>query len=526
MHRTLLLPGLIQHSILILFLVICGLPSGSVRATSSWRPTNAPDFAAIDTYIDEQMHGQHIPGLALGIVKGDQIVYLKGFGVSNPTGEHMTPQTPLSIGSLTKSFTALAIMQLVEAGQLDLDASVQRYLPWFRVADPAVSAQITLRHLLNHASGLPRTLETQYENRADEGADTLEWRLRSLSTTTLEQPLGTYGYSNAGYQVLAMVIQQVTGQSYEAYVRQHIFAPLALQQSFASLREARQHGMASGYHYWFGVPVASDLPTYRVGPGNGGLFASAEDMSHYLIAHLNQGRSGTTALLSPAGMAELHRPAVPRTPAPGWYAMGWSVQTMDGGTTLAHSGQSYNYLAKMMLVPEEQWGVVVMQNAQYTVRFISGDSGQDSIADGVVSLLRGKQPPSPQNNTIFLLIYGGFALLIVTQILAIARSVLVLRRWSARPELHPRRWVEMLWRVGLPLTLNFGWAAVTLIILPLSVGQEVVYQTPDLSYTLLASGVVALIWGSVRVYWLYRTLHKRNTAHRARLPDPPNLVQN
>ena len=87
------------------------------------------------------MRRLHIPGVSLAIVEGDRIVHLRGFGKARPGGEAPTPQTPFFIGSLTKSFTALAVMQLVEAGKIELDAPVQRYLPWFRVADPAGSAR-------------------------------------------------------------------------------------------------------------------------------------------------------------------------------------------------------------------------------------------------------------------------------------------------------------------------------------------------------------------------------------------------
>src|SRR6266545_6385101 len=109
------------------------LPSVSTGAVSS--TNNSPDFAAIDDYIAAEMQAQRIPGLALGIVQGDQIVHLKGFGVADTSGAVVTPQTPFQIGKVSKAFTALAVMQLVEAGKLDLDTPVQGYLPWFRVAD-------------------------------------------------------------------------------------------------------------------------------------------------------------------------------------------------------------------------------------------------------------------------------------------------------------------------------------------------------------------------------------------------------
>lgn len=114
---------------------------------------------AIDAYVEQQMRRLNIPGASLAIVEGDQIVRLRGFAHGSsrtrPGGEAPTPQTPFILGSTVKSITALAVMQLVEAGKVELDAPIQRYLPWFRVADPQASAQMTVRHLLNQTSGLP-----------------------------------------------------------------------------------------------------------------------------------------------------------------------------------------------------------------------------------------------------------------------------------------------------------------------------------------------------------------------------------
>ena len=115
------------------------------------------DIAAIDAYLETAMAVAHIPGLALGIVQNDRIVHLRGFGTADPTGRPVTPQTPFILGSVSKSFTALAVTQLIEAGRLELDTPVQRYLPWFRVADASASSQITVGHLLSHTSGLSRS---------------------------------------------------------------------------------------------------------------------------------------------------------------------------------------------------------------------------------------------------------------------------------------------------------------------------------------------------------------------------------
>src|SRR5947207_4315974 len=145
----------------------------SAAATTS---SNEPDIASIDAFVSSQMQADHIPGVALGLVHNDQVMHLRGFGSADQSGRAVTPQTPFILGSVSKSFTALAIMQLVEAGKIELDAPVQRYLPWFRVADPVASARITVRHLLSHTSGIP---SSGYACAADEVTMTLEQYVRS-----------------------------------------------------------------------------------------------------------------------------------------------------------------------------------------------------------------------------------------------------------------------------------------------------------------------------------------------------------
>jgi CubicO group peptidase (beta-lactamase class C family) len=141
-----------------LVLLAFGATGPPTAAAASAPGAGTPDLAAIDRYVEAHRQATRLPGLALCIVHGDQVVHLRGFGHADPSGRPVTPQTPFLLASTTKSFTALAVMQLVEAGKVDLDAPVQRYLPWFRLADPAASARITVRHLLNHTSGLATRL--------------------------------------------------------------------------------------------------------------------------------------------------------------------------------------------------------------------------------------------------------------------------------------------------------------------------------------------------------------------------------
>ena len=164
MNRALIRGNVLPAIALACLVLALGL--STAPAVGAPRP-DAPDFAAIDAYVQAEMQAARVPGLALGIVHGDQIVHLQGFGIADPSGRPVTPQTPFIIGSTTKSMTAVAMMQLVEAGKVELDAPVQRYLPWFRVADAEASARITIRHLLNHTSGLPTTPNGEFVTSAD-----------------------------------------------------------------------------------------------------------------------------------------------------------------------------------------------------------------------------------------------------------------------------------------------------------------------------------------------------------------------
>jgi CubicO group peptidase (beta-lactamase class C family) len=457
---------------------------------------STPDFAAIDRYVEQERQATNMPGLAVGIVQGDQVAHLKGFGVADLSGRLVTPQTPFIIGSLTKSFTALAIMQLVEAGKVDLDAPVQRYLPWFRVADEQASARIIVRHLLNQTSGLPTMPGNLYLRNRDVSASALENEVRAVRTISLTYPPGTtYQYCNLNFSTLGLIVQTVTGETYEQYVQEHILAPLDMHNSFVSPDEAKRNGLTTGYQFWFGRPVPIDEPYNRAGVPAGYISASAEDMAHYLIAQLNGGRYSDATLLSEAGIAELHRPAAPLgSLSGGAYAMGWVVSELNGVPTVWHEGSTDAFKANMILVPEGHWGIVVLQNG------VNELQGQriDAIATGVMSLLVGRQPPptpSEPSLMIFWIVLG----VCVLQLLGIARSVVLLRRWRAQPERRPRGAVGVGLRVGLPLALNLLWALVCLMVLPQ------LFEIPfsflvlvDLGVVVLASGAVALVWGILR----------------------------
>jgi CubicO group peptidase (beta-lactamase class C family) len=465
-----------------------------------------PEFAAIERFVQKEMAAQRIPGLALGIVKGDRIAYMRGFGKADESGRAVTPQTPFIIGSVSKSFTALAIMQLVEAGKVELDAPVQRYLPWFRVADEEASAEITVRHLLNQTSGLSTKTGRSFQGSGDTSDGALETAVRKLGSAELTAPVGEkHQYSTINYSVLGLIVQTVAGRSYESYVQTQIFDPLQMRDSFTSEAAAEQDGLATGYNYWFGRPRAADLPYNRRLIPAGYLISSAEDMTHHLIAQLNGGRYRAASVLSPAGVDELHQPGAP-TPKTGTsYAMGWFVGPINKIPAIYHQGEVPNFHANAVLVPESRTGVIVLMNAQNNVDLFSVDR-MATISEGVTSLLEGREPSPPPSRIISFLIYAVLFGVIVLQVRGMTRSVVDLRGGRVRGGR-----VGPWWRIGLSLAVSLAWALLVLVLLPKQFGvslRVLAQGFPDLAYILIISAVVALAWGPVRAIWAYSTLRK------------------
>ncbi len=247
-------------------------------------PTN-DTYDAIDAYVEKQRRRLKVPGAMLAIVEGDQIVHRRGFGRARPRGEVPSAHTPFFIGSLTKSITATAVMQLVQAGKIELDGPVQRYIPWFCVADPKASARMTVRHLLNQTSGLPESCGNIPLSNFDNRPDATERQARALASVKVNWPSGTAcEYCNMNYNLLGLVVEATSGQRYADYIREHILSPLGMAHTYASRAEARQNGLAMGHAYWFGVPFPApntrtpqclqlvvQPPVHRFRDGRGGI---------------------------------------------------------------------------------------------------------------------------------------------------------------------------------------------------------------------------------------------------------------
>jgi CubicO group peptidase (beta-lactamase class C family) len=493
----------------VLALVVLGIAQVPATAADA-QSANTPDFDAIDRYVKEEMEADRVPGLALAIVRGDEVVHTRGFGTTGPEGRPVTPRTSFVLGSMSKSFTALAIMQLVEKGKVELDAPVQRYLPWFRAASPQASASITVRHLLNQTSGLPENA-----SRARSADSTLEAHVRALGDVELMHPPGAaYEYSSPNYQVLGMIVQEVSGQPFGEYVQNNIFDPLGMDDSFVSQAEAQRAGtMASGHRYLFGWPFVVDLPYEEGRLPSASLISSSEDMARFLIAHLNEGRYEQSAVVSPDGMAELHRPAAKSEDGYS-YAMGWRVGPIDGVPAVHHGGTLPHFRGKMVLLREEEWGVVVLTNASSFV----GSPTSHRVADGVAGMLVGQDPDETSLGLerLYLLITLGMLLITFNQV----KGIFTLGRWRARLARQASEGPGLLRRVALPMALEMAWPLLLLIGLPRLLGipwSALVLFWPDVGYWAILIALVGLGVGSLKAALAFAVLRRGASALAARI---------
>lgn len=340
------------------------------------QPGNSSVGEAIDAFTERRIRELNVPGAAIAVVRNDRIEHLKGYGIADSSGRPVTPQTPFHIASLSKAFTAAAITRLVETGQVALDAPVKKYLPWFRVADGQASDAITIRHLLHHTSGLSgydgdiRNLDTVQSEQA------LEASIRALSGARLNHKPGEqYEYSNTNYDILGLVVQEVSGRTFDAFIEQELFTPLDMRRSYTSLHAARANGATSAYYITAGVPVVADaiVPVSRATGPSAGFASTAEDLSNWLMMHLNGGQFRGRRVIAPSSLALLHTPGI-TVGEQSAYAMGWITFPFSDAVTatdatspaprvLAHGGEWLGATALIAFMPEQRTGVVMLLNA-------------------------------------------------------------------------------------------------------------------------------------------------------------------
>ena len=360
------------------FLLVCTPP------LPAQAPPSAPP-ADIDGYIARVLDVFEVPGLALVIVKDGGIAMAKGYGRRELGSEGTVDAgTLFAIASNTKAFTATALALLVEEGKVDWDAAVIRYLPWFRMSDPYVTSELTVRDLLVHRSGLGLG-----------AGDLLWWPPSSYDRQEIARRLrfirlansfrSAYAYDNVLYLVAGELIEAVSGRTWEDFVATRILARVGMSGSAVSYVDALQHGNVATPHARIAGevrpvdPFASD----NTNPA-GGIVASATDMAKWMIVQLDSGRVAQGArLFTPRSARELWTAVTPipiGDPPPELaalrmnfhgYALGFRVHDYRGYKVVTHTGGLPGYVSKVAMIPDLKLGVAVLTNMESAAAFES-----------------------------------------------------------------------------------------------------------------------------------------------------------
>lgn len=307
---------------------------------------------AIDDFVEEYLGTHHLPGAAVALVRDGEVVHQAGYGETS-AGDPLSEDSLMQIESVSKPFTAFAVLQLVEDGHIGLDDPVVDHLPEFAV-DGEGGTDITVRQLLSHTSGLATPTIIPPADTLGEGvARTRDWSLSSVPGTS-------FRYSNANYWTAARLVEAVSQQPFDDYLAEHIFAPAGMTDTVnltttTTPVRGLEQGHVTSYGLAFPAPEAAAMTS-----GAGGVVSTAHDLAQWLAVQQNDGRApGGRQLLSAELIAESHQvqPHAERS------ALGWMRSSHGDPPLIQYSGVGTAYNAQVMLDPATGHGVVVLLNS-------------------------------------------------------------------------------------------------------------------------------------------------------------------
>ncbi|WP_146237376.1 serine hydrolase domain-containing protein [Deinococcus yavapaiensis] len=361
--------------------------------------TSTPGNASTEPFLDDLealtrdlMTEHRVPGLALGLLRDDRphVLCLGVTSVEHPL--QVDEHTLFQIGSLTKTFTATAILRLVEQGRLDLDTPLRTYLPELRLKDESVAARVTLRHLLTHVAGW---IGDFFEDTGN-GDDALARYVDRMVTLEQITPLGeVWSYNNAAFCLAGRVLEVTTGQTYEQAVRTSLLRPLEMNESFFFPAEVMTRRFVVGHVKRDGdVRVARPWPIPRSNHPAGGLASSVTDLLKYARFQLGDGRSeaGERVLASETLRAMQHPES--RAHLDWMMGLGWMFPKVGEERVIQHSGETNGQVSEFWVAPERGLAFALLTNAA------SGGALAQKVSEWVQQQLLGADPAVPEGRVV------------------------------------------------------------------------------------------------------------------------------
>jgi CubicO group peptidase (beta-lactamase class C family) len=394
----------------------------------------------VDKFVTTYMERNGLPGASIVVVKEGKLVYEKGHG-HDSEGKPITEKSLMRIGSASKSFTAFAVLQLVDEGKIQLDDPVIKYLPEAKLDDPRWK-EVTIRQLLSHTSGIPNPIIVPPASNLKAGVERLnDWKLQS-------NPGEKYYYSNGNYWMLALLVEKVSGIEFSQYLKQKVFSPLGMNDSLVTVnsRDFIQ-GLPKGYVTAYGTAIPwTELEAMNMGAGS--IVSTASDMGKWLCMQTNEGRSGAgEQLLSKKLLEESYSPQLGNKN----YGLGWELSSPNViPVRISHSGVVSTYQTQQDIIPSSGYAVAVLLNS-FTPTF----EHAYEISSGIIQLTEGQEPERkvPVSKIIDLSLGVITLIYLILGVNGILRS----KKWSNKRKQHPAwRFILRLIPQMLP-TLLIGW---------------------------------------------------------------------
>ena len=368
--------------------VLLALLSGSVTLCFGQK---APDWSALEQYVNTSMKEWKVPGASVAIVKDGSVVYMKGFGVRDiRTNQPVTPDTLFDIGSCTKAFTSAAVAMLVDEGKMQWDGKVNEYIPFFHLYDPEADENVTMRDLLTHRTGVPGN-DLLWSIHPEASREELIRLLALAKPNTGFRE--TFQYQNVMYVAAGYAVGQVAHTTWDDFVKARIFQPLGMTESDTSSIDAQKSPDFATPHRQ--NPDGTVRPIQwrnieSVGPA-GSINSSARDMSKWLILQLNGGVYEGKRLISEKNVREMHTPQmvippdgeIPTVFFPDSmqlsYGLGWFVQVYHGHQLILHAGDIDGFATMVVLIPEIHTGYFVVINKTSLYRQVLSNQIADQL---------------------------------------------------------------------------------------------------------------------------------------------------
>lgn len=454
------------------------------------------DTGKVDEYVTNYIENNGLPGAAIVVIKDGKVLYEKGFG-HDSDGDPLTAKSIIGIASGTKPFTAFAVLQLVDAGNIKLDEPIINYLPELKLGDERWG-QVTVRHLLSHTSGLPNPTIVAPANTLKEGVGRLhDWKLQS-------NPGEKYFYSNTNYWTLAYLVEEISGMGLNDYLTENVFTPLGMNDSISVVNSGditKKLEIPRGYVTLYGTAMPwTELE--KMFSGSGSIFTTASDMGKWLAMHTNDGKNEKgEQLLSQELLKESYLPQSRN----GKYGLGWSLSSLNiKPARISHSGSNSTFQSQQDIVPSSGYGVAVLLNS-FTPTF----EHAYEISSGVIQLTEGKK--TEIKSSIPKMIDLSLGVITLIYLILGIRGIRRSKKWTEKRNQH------VAWKFYLRLipqlipVLGIGWL---LFILPIlknnsSTTLDAFGLWPAAIILLAIVFIIGLVLTILRIYYRIRLIRNR-----------------